>query len=177
MSVKGREGGQRPQGGDFVGKSLVGWDEVRVEGEGVTRGGGAAWGLGGRHWQCGCGPPHCRTRHPPLPNPTQPPCPPMLRLLLQLACLEADMAILDEIDSGLDIDALRWALVGGGAPCVWQRLIPTAAAAAAAGGCRDVSHAVNGLKAGRAAMGVLMVTHYRRLLDYIKPDRVHVMQV
>ena len=40
----------------------------------------------------------------------------------------------------------------------------------------DVSHAVNGLKAGRPTMGVLMVTHYRRLLDYIRPDRVHVMQ-
>lgn len=67
--------------------------------------------------------------------------------ILQLACLEADMAILDEIDSGLDIDALR-----------------------------DVSVAVNGLKAGRPTMGVLMVTHYRRLLEYIRPDRVHVMQ-
>lgn len=64
--------------------------------------------------------------------------------ILQLAVLEADMAILDEIDSGLDIDALR-----------------------------DVSNAVNGLK--RADSGVLMVTHYKRLLDYIRPDFVHVM--
>jgi Fe-S cluster assembly ATP-binding protein len=67
--------------------------------------------------------------------------------ILQLACLEADMAILDEIDSGLDIDALR-----------------------------DVSAAVNGLKAQRPDMGILMVTHYKRLLDYIRPDQVHIMQ-
>ena len=67
--------------------------------------------------------------------------------ILQLACLEADCAILDEIDSGLDIDALR-----------------------------DVSAAVNGLKAAHPAQGVLMVTHYKRLLDYIHPDKVHVMQ-
>jgi Fe-S cluster assembly ATP-binding protein len=52
--------------------------------------------------------------------------------ILQLACLEADCAILDEIDSGLDIDALR-----------------------------DVSRAVNGLKMTRPGMGVLMVTHYK----------------
>eukprot|EP00195_Chlamydomonas_chlamydogama_P011554 CAMPEP_0202907032 /NCGR_PEP_ID=MMETSP1392-20130828/41029_1 /ASSEMBLY_ACC=CAM_ASM_000868 /TAXON_ID=225041 /ORGANISM="Chlamydomonas chlamydogama, Strain SAG 11-48b" /LENGTH=289 /DNA_ID=CAMNT_0049595763 /DNA_START=119 /DNA_END=988 /DNA_ORIENTATION=- len=65
--------------------------------------------------------------------------------ILQLAVLEADMAILDEIDSGLDIDALR-----------------------------DVSNAVNALK--RQETGVLMVTHYKRLLDYIKPDYVHIMQ-
>lgn len=67
--------------------------------------------------------------------------------ILQLACLEADAAILDEIDSGLDIDALR-----------------------------DVAQAVNGLKEQRREMGILMVTHYKRLLDYIKPDYVHIMQ-
>ncbi|KAG2434735.1 hypothetical protein HXX76_007624 [Chlamydomonas incerta] len=65
--------------------------------------------------------------------------------ILQLAVLEADMAILDEIDSGLDIDALR-----------------------------DVAKAVNQLKTDDT--GVLMVTHYKRLLDYIKPDFVHIMQ-
>lgn len=65
--------------------------------------------------------------------------------ILQLACLESDLAILDEVDSGLDIDALR-----------------------------DVSKAVNALK--RADAGVLMVTHYKRLLDYIKPDFVHIVQ-
>lgn len=52
--------------------------------------------------------------------------------MLQLACLEADLAILDEIDSGLDIDALR-----------------------------DVSRAVNSLKQQRPDMGILMVTHYK----------------
>eukprot|EP00798_Chlamydomonas_sp_ICE-L_P003893 gene3893-13963_t len=65
--------------------------------------------------------------------------------ILQLAVLESDMSILDEIDSGLDIDALR-----------------------------DVAGAVNGLR--RPDSGVLMVTHYKRLLDYIKPDFVHIMQ-
>ncbi|GAX81237.1 hypothetical protein CEUSTIGMA_g8669.t1 [Chlamydomonas eustigma] len=65
--------------------------------------------------------------------------------ILQLAVLEADMSILDEIDSGLDIDALR-----------------------------DVAKAVNALK--REDSGVLMVTHYKRLLDYIRPDFVHIMQ-
>ncbi|KAG1676738.1 hypothetical protein FOA52_005027 [Chlamydomonas sp. UWO 241] len=66
--------------------------------------------------------------------------------ILQLAVLEADMAILDEIDSGLDIDALR-----------------------------DVAKAVNALK--RPDSGVMMVTHYKRLLDYIQPDFVHIMQM
>ncbi|KAL6759408.1 iron-sulfur cluster assembly protein [Haematococcus lacustris] len=65
--------------------------------------------------------------------------------ILQLAVLEADMSILDEIDSGLDIDALR-----------------------------DVAKAVNALRTQDT--GVLMVTHYKRLLDYIKPDFVHIMQ-
>eukprot|EP00803_Ostreobium_quekettii_P006855 evm.model.scf_3453.1 EVM.evm.TU.scf_3453.1 scf_3453:1485-4501(-) len=64
--------------------------------------------------------------------------------ILQLAVLEAEMAILDEIDSGLDIDALR-----------------------------DVATAVNGLRSDET--GVLMVTHYKRLLDYIRPDYVHIM--
>jgi Fe-S cluster assembly ATP-binding protein len=67
--------------------------------------------------------------------------------ILQLACLEAQCAILDEIDSGLDIDALK-----------------------------DVATAVNGLKKDQPNMSVLMVTHYKRLLDYIKPDKVHIMQ-
>lgn len=65
--------------------------------------------------------------------------------ILQLAVLEADVAILDEIDSGLDIDALR-----------------------------DVANAVNGLKTDKTA--TLMVTHYKRLLNYIKPEHVHVME-
>uniref|UniRef100_A0A7R9VI71 ABC transporter domain-containing protein n=1 Tax=Chlamydomonas euryale TaxID=1486919 RepID=A0A7R9VI71_9CHLO len=65
--------------------------------------------------------------------------------ILQLAVLEADLAILDEIDSGLDIDALR-----------------------------DVANAVSLLK--HEETSILMVTHYKRLLDYIKPDFVHIMQ-
>ncbi|KAK2077817.1 hypothetical protein QBZ16_004665 [Prototheca wickerhamii] len=67
--------------------------------------------------------------------------------ILQLACLEADCAILDEIDSGLDIDALR-----------------------------DVANAVNALKKERPDSAIIMVTHYKRLLDYIQPDHVHIMQ-
>ncbi|GMH38820.1 hypothetical protein BSKO_06718 [Bryopsis sp. KO-2023] len=65
--------------------------------------------------------------------------------ILQLAVLEADMAILDEIDSGLDIDALR-----------------------------DVAKAVNGLKTDKT--GVLLVTHYKRLLECIHPDFIHIME-
>ncbi|GBF93688.1 ABC transporter I family member, chloroplastic [Raphidocelis subcapitata] len=65
--------------------------------------------------------------------------------ILQLAVLESEMSILDEIDSGLDIDALR-----------------------------DVAAAVNGLK--RPDTSVLMVTHYKRLLDYIRPEYVHIME-
>eukprot|EP00899_Mesostigma_viride_P026309 jgi/Mesvir1/6863/Mv09034-RA.1 len=65
--------------------------------------------------------------------------------ILQLAVLDADLCILDEIDSGLDVDALR-----------------------------DVAAAVNGLKT--PTKGVLIITHYQRLLDYIKPDYVHIME-
>jgi len=64
--------------------------------------------------------------------------------ILQLAVLEADLAILDEIDSGLDIDALR-----------------------------DVANAVNGLRSNET--GILLVTHYKRLLEYIQPDYIHIM--
>lgn len=65
--------------------------------------------------------------------------------ILQLAVLEADLSILDEIDSGLDIDALR-----------------------------DVAAAVNGLR--RPDRAVLMITHYQRLLEYIPPHYVHIME-
>ncbi len=64
--------------------------------------------------------------------------------ILQMAVLEPKLAILDEIDSGLDIDALR-----------------------------VVAEGVNALRSPRRAM--LVVTHYQRLLDYIRPDHVHVM--
>ena len=66
--------------------------------------------------------------------------------ILQLAVLGADLSVLDEVDSGLDIDALR-----------------------------DVSEAVNAL-CREPTKSVLMVTHYRRLLEHVKPDVVHVME-
>ena len=64
--------------------------------------------------------------------------------ILQMAVLEPKLAILDEVDSGLDIDALR-----------------------------AVADGVNALRAPERAM--LVVTHYQRLLEYIRPDHVHVM--
>jgi Fe-S cluster assembly ATP-binding protein len=64
--------------------------------------------------------------------------------MLQMAVLEPEMAILDETDSGLDIDALR-----------------------------VVAESVNAML--NPEMGVLLITHYQRLLDYIKPDVVHVL--
>ena len=64
--------------------------------------------------------------------------------ILQMAILQPKLLILDETDSGLDIDALR-----------------------------IVSEGVNALRAPDRAM--LVITHYQRLLDYIKPDRVHVL--
>ncbi|CAK7325158.1 unnamed protein product [Dovyalis caffra] len=65
--------------------------------------------------------------------------------ILQLAVLGADMAILDEIDSGLDIDALK-----------------------------DVAKAVNGLLTPKNS--VLMITHYLRLLEFIAPTCIHIME-
>jgi Fe-S cluster assembly ATP-binding protein len=64
--------------------------------------------------------------------------------ILQLATLEPKIAILDETDSGLDIDALR-----------------------------IVSEGVNSLKGPN--LGVLVITHYQRILNYIQPEYVHVM--
>jgi Fe-S cluster assembly ATP-binding protein len=64
--------------------------------------------------------------------------------IFQMAVLDPRLAILDETDSGLDIDALR--TVAGG---------------------------VNGLRSNDRAM--IVITHYQRLLEYIVPDRVHVM--
>ena len=64
--------------------------------------------------------------------------------ILQMATLRPEIAILDETDSGLDIDALR-----------------------------IVSEGVNALSG--PDMGVLVITHYQRLLNYIKPDYVHIM--
>ncbi len=64
--------------------------------------------------------------------------------ILQMAMLEPRIAILDETDSGLDIDALR-----------------------------IVSEGINTLK--NDSLGILIITHYQRILDYLKPDVVHVM--
>ncbi|NPV84826.1 MAG: Fe-S cluster assembly ATPase SufC [Anaerolineae bacterium] len=64
--------------------------------------------------------------------------------ILQMAILKPEIAILDETDSGLDIDALR-----------------------------VVSEGVNSLRGSDT--GILVITHYQRILNYIKPDYVHVM--
>jgi Fe-S cluster assembly ATP-binding protein len=64
--------------------------------------------------------------------------------VLQMAILQPEIAILDETDSGLDIDALR-----------------------------VVSEGVNLLR--EQNVGVLLITHYQRMLNYVKPDVVHVM--
>ncbi len=66
--------------------------------------------------------------------------------ILQMAMLEPKMALMDETDSGLDIDALR-----------------------------IVAEGVNAQRNGPAAPGILLITHYQRLLEYIVPDFVHVM--
>ena len=66
--------------------------------------------------------------------------------IMQMAILEPDMAVLDETDSGLDIDALR----------------------IVAKGIREV-------RVDRPTMGVVLITHYQRLLDELAPDFVHVM--
>jgi len=64
--------------------------------------------------------------------------------VLQMAALQPEIAIMDETDSGLDIDALR-----------------------------IVSEGVNALRG--PDLGVLVITHYQRILNYIKPDYVHIM--
>jgi Fe-S cluster assembly ATP-binding protein len=66
--------------------------------------------------------------------------------IMQMAVLEPDLAILDETDSGLDIDALR----------------------IVANGIREV-------RAHKPTMGVVLITHYQRLLDEIRPDFVHIL--
>jgi len=66
--------------------------------------------------------------------------------VLQMAMLQPKMAVMDETDSGLDIDALR-----------------------------IVSEGVNAITTENPNMGVLIITHYQRILDYIHPDFVHVL--
>ena len=66
--------------------------------------------------------------------------------ILQMAVLKPALAVMDETDSGLDIDALK-----------------------------VVARGVNTLKEEDPAMSVLLITHYQRILDHITPDAVHVM--
>ena len=66
--------------------------------------------------------------------------------VLQMAVLEPEMAILDETDSGLDIDALRTVATG-----------------------------VQAVRAERPALGTLAITHYQRLLEHLQPDHVHLL--
>jgi Fe-S cluster assembly ATP-binding protein len=66
--------------------------------------------------------------------------------ILQMAILEPEVAILDETDSGLDIDALK-----------------------------VVAHGVDEVRKDRPELGVLAITHYQRLLSYLRPDRVHIL--
>src|SRR5262249_1133987 len=66
--------------------------------------------------------------------------------VLQMAILEPELAILDETDSGLDIDALR-----------------------------TVARGIEEVRKDRPELGILLITHYQRLLDELAPDHVHVM--
>ncbi len=66
--------------------------------------------------------------------------------ILQMALLEPHMAILDETDSGLDIDALK-----------------------------TVAKGVQEVRSDRPEMGVLAITHYQRLLNHLRPDQVHIL--
>jgi len=66
--------------------------------------------------------------------------------ILQMAILEPDLAVLDETDSGLDIDALR-----------------------------IVAKGINEVRKDRPELGIVLITHYQRLLREITPDRVHII--
>ncbi|MEY4401587.1 MAG: Fe-S cluster assembly ATPase SufC [Actinomycetota bacterium] len=66
--------------------------------------------------------------------------------IMQMAILEPDLAILDETDSGLDVDALR-----------------------------TVAKGIHEVKRERPALGIVLITHYQRLLDELHPDFVHVL--
>jgi Fe-S cluster assembly ATP-binding protein len=66
--------------------------------------------------------------------------------ILQMAILEPEFAVLDETDSGLDIDALK-----------------------------VVARGVQEVRADRPELGVLLITHYQRILDYLHPDVVHIL--
>jgi Fe-S cluster assembly ATP-binding protein len=64
--------------------------------------------------------------------------------ILQMGLLRPTFAVMDETDSGLDIDALR-----------------------------TVSEGINALR--NPEMGIVLITHYQRILNYVKPDKVHVL--
>lgn len=66
--------------------------------------------------------------------------------ILQMALMEPEFAVLDETDSGLDIDALK-----------------------------AVADGVNIVRDARPEMGILLITHYRRILDHLTPDVVHIL--
>ncbi|WP_420450756.1 Fe-S cluster assembly ATPase SufC [Ilumatobacter sp.] len=66
--------------------------------------------------------------------------------IMQMAILEPELAILDETDSGLDIDALR-----------------------------IVARGIREVRSERETMGVVLITHYQRLLDEVAPDRIHIL--
>jgi len=66
--------------------------------------------------------------------------------ILQMALLQPELAILDEPDSGLDIDSLKL-----------------------------VARCINKFKENNPNVSILLITHYQRILDYIKPDKVHVI--
>jgi Fe-S cluster assembly ATP-binding protein len=66
--------------------------------------------------------------------------------ILQMAMMEPEFAVLDETDSGLDIDALH-----------------------------AVAHGVNIVREARPEMGILLITHYQRILQHLTPDVVHIL--
>jgi len=66
--------------------------------------------------------------------------------IMQMAILEPELAILDETDSGLDIDALR-----------------------------IVAQGIREVRVERPTMGVILITHYQRLLDEVTPDHIHIL--
>jgi Fe-S cluster assembly ATP-binding protein len=66
--------------------------------------------------------------------------------ILQMAMLEPDVAVLDETDSGLDIDAVR-----------------------------EVAAGIEAVRAARPDLAILLITHYQRILDHLTPDAVHIL--
>jgi Fe-S cluster assembly ATP-binding protein len=67
-------------------------------------------------------------------------------VILQMAMMEPDVAVLDETDSGLDIDAVR-----------------------------EVAAGIEAVRAARPELAILLITHYQRILDHLTPDAVHIL--